>query len=390
MDSPIRALLFPASEAARYSTRHALNAANVRPFRRKNPPLDTVRLASPNSSNGEDLEEITEGEEALVLQQTVDLHCFSFGSDLNNFFVLKDDPKASEAEDKVCYFNLHHCQFYPDPDSPDVWLKNTSTSELMVKSTNPGLEVIRIEHAESAPIRAGWWHVTLGEGLQFVLEVFSLNTPASSTKAEISPSLTQRVVQMNARRDADKQAATVVHTTEVRKQAKSDTAMSKTPQDIKKMKSKPGTLDTVDQDSSKAALLSQRNAPNAKAQSALQGRSTKTQELPKLDKGKQVSLEHGQHQADSEASKTIGKTLYSRVEKQLRGGKYVAVKMARRPEIPVAADLWLQEDKILKMVAQHVRFVVGSLSCCLFIEIDPFSRGMSFSSSALTQRNVRL
>ena len=62
--------------------------------------------------------------EAVVLLQTLDTHTFTFGADLENFFVLQGEPTSS---DELCYINYSHCHLYADPETSAVQLKNSST-----------------------------------------------------------------------------------------------------------------------------------------------------------------------------------------------------------------------------------------------------------------------
>lgn len=368
MDSPIRAVLFPVSEPARYSTHHALNAKRVRLVRRVDLVPHGSRLESHASSDESDEEdndanEQEEEAEAVVLQQPVDRHCFTFGSDLNNFFVLKHDPDAPE-EDDVCYFNLHHCQFYPDPDFSDVWLENTSTSTFIVKSRALGL-VSRIGHGESTVIQAGWWEISLGVGLQFICGILSTQAPASLTNAKISLALTQRLVQPPSREIEVKHTAKSDRSPDPVDQKTAKVPPPSHPQDVKKTKGQ-GSFDLDERRMLKVTRLPvplPQNVETTKGQQKPAGQSIDTKQLPESYTEKRLQLVTGDFQEAPDTSNTIGKTRYSKVEKRFKNGRYVAVKISRRPDIPIATKLWQREVSMLESLGRHVRFAIADLLC---------------------------
>lgn len=194
-ESQVCAILFPVSDAAHHSTGLSHNETNVKQLRQE---VHEARLPSPGYSENNEVNDhginqlkIQTQEPAtstweVILRQTADLHSFTFGAGLENFFVLQHDPASS---DNMCYINLLHCQFYPDPDTSDIWLKNSSTSMHSFKRRYPDSQAFKVGYGESAPIHAGVWDLSLGHGLKFIVEVIS--PYPSSSVATANAVLTQ-------------------------------------------------------------------------------------------------------------------------------------------------------------------------------------------------------
>ena len=176
-DQDVRAVLFPLSDAARYSTELPQNKAQIENIRER---LTNPRLPSPVEPD-EDFgashkasvkalagQAIRPVENVVILRQNKNLHRFTLGSDLGNFFALESDPVS---KDDVCYINLSHCQFYLSPESSEIWLQNSSTSKHSVQDWSLQSRPYDISSGHSVPLHPGTWTLNLGEGLHFILYV---------------------------------------------------------------------------------------------------------------------------------------------------------------------------------------------------------------------------
>lgn len=111
---------------------------------------------------------------------------FTLGSDLGNYFVLSADPAS---KNPLCYINIYHCQLFPDPDFSDIWLHNSSTSQQTVRRWPLSLDTRFLSPLESSRLGAGVWILRLGEGLLFLLRVFSVKDvdgPSTHTSSTFS------------------------------------------------------------------------------------------------------------------------------------------------------------------------------------------------------------
>lgn len=197
----LRAILFPISTSARYSV--SLDENNSVPY------VDNVknvnsRLPSPDTSSSED-----EGDESrkqsnhhrrnkstvkrgsssrsksrhvsepwkggdtqdaavIPLDQAEGNVKFTLGSAASNDVVLKHPTCADE---NMCYINMNHGQLYPDPDSSSLVLFNGSATLFYAHSiTGPSIKRTIAKNQE-ATLECGRWIVTVGEGLEFELEI---------------------------------------------------------------------------------------------------------------------------------------------------------------------------------------------------------------------------
>ena len=241
--------------------------------------------------------------------------------------MLQHDPVSS---DNVCYINLLNCQFYPDPETSDIWLKNSSTSMHSVKRRYPGSQALKIGYGESAPIHAGVWDLSLGPGLQFIVEVTSSSPPSSVATANVV--LTQTPTKSR-------------HS--------------------KKPSKRQGTVDPKDQFGSKAIARREGTGGDGSRRNHHKDEEVSSKPLiPGSENEVKVPITSDDGYRDAptpnppvnepSASDVIGMTPHSRVERRLRDGMYVAIKICRRPSIPEAADMWLQEVRMLRVLDQHV------------------------------------
>jgi hypothetical protein len=174
-DQGVRAILLPLSDAAHHSANLPQNKVHIEPIRKKlplsRPPSPPECEDDSEASHKEHIKVLAEqaircADKAIVLRQNKNLDRFTIGSDLCSFFVLKDDPTS---KDDVCHINWSHCQFYPNPDCSDLWLKNSSTSKQTVEdwpllSSDPPNFIRRecpapFRHLDTEPWRRTPFHI---------------------------------------------------------------------------------------------------------------------------------------------------------------------------------------------------------------------------------------
>ena len=306
-DKSVRALLLPLSDAAHYSIALPHNGTQVEQIRRPpsrpaSPPADDVEPQPDGEGHFRAIAEqaIRSAEKALVLRQNKILDRFTFGSDLGNYFVLKGDPKS---EEDVCYVNLHHCEFFPDPDFPCLWLKNLSTSQQIVREWPAWSQTHQILSGGNARLHAGTWILTLGQGLQFLLHI-----PLPPDAYQLGTSVLKPTRPSDPRK-ADPRAPT--------NPAKTDVHL-----DTKKRVNPPA----------KDYTGMPEHAPTSLQESA--------DDVPRVQ----------------DVENLIGDTRHSRVEKGNWSGKRVAIKFCRRPDIPLSAKMWQAEVLALKILGKHVSY----------------------------------
>ena len=176
----VRAILFPKSDSARYSTH--LQENNSVLFVEEN-----ISLPSPDASSSEDEDSPTLNDEdtsktqthatrrrrnrsqaVILLEQSENTEKFTLGGSSDNEVVLKHPRSADE---ESCYINLFHAQLYPDPDRDSFILFNGSTSIFYVQSlTIPRVENNIIPGGE-ATLGCGHWQMTFGKGLDFEIKI---------------------------------------------------------------------------------------------------------------------------------------------------------------------------------------------------------------------------
>jgi len=180
-DNPnLRAILFPKSESAHYSTHLQQNDSVLCPVK------ENIRLPSPNTSSPEDkgspaLNEETSkswtyttrrrrnrSQTAILFEQSENKEKFTLGGSSDNEVVFKHPRSADE---ESCYINLFHAQLYPNPDYDSLTLFNGSTSIFCIQSlTKPQVEN-NIIPGEEATLECGRWQVTFGKGLDFEIKI---------------------------------------------------------------------------------------------------------------------------------------------------------------------------------------------------------------------------
>ena len=313
-DQGVRAILLPLSDAAHHSAKLPQNKVHIKPIR-KNLPLS--RPPSPpeceddsGASHKEHIKVLAEqairsADKALVLRQNKNLDRFTFGSDLRSFFILNDDPTSS---DDVCHINWSHCQFYPNPDCSDLWLKNSSTSKQTVQDWPLLSRTHQISLGESVPLHSGTWILSLGEGLRFILhiasliEVYNPSTNISSTASGITKGSKAPSVQ---------------------KKSSTGSRTKLLNPDAKAIEQRRNALINDNSKSAKQNVTTPQEAPNTISRS----------QAPK---------------------KIIGRTYHSRVEEGEWAGKRVAIKYCRRRDVPVASTMWRDEVQALRTLSKHV------------------------------------
>ena len=206
--------------------------------------------------------------------------------------MLESNPTS---KDGVCYINLSHCHFYPDPDHSGIWLQNSSTSKHSAQNWSLQSQFYEILSGQCVPLRPGTWILNLGEGLRFLLHIASPEEVHS-----LSMNITSQTSGINRKKS----------------NAGSRTALPKSRGEAKIM-----------MDNQKAAKQSL---------------------MPPQEPPDKVSASQG--------GEIIGHTEHSRVERGSWAGKSVAIKVCRRPEVPVAANMWRQEVQALRILSKHVSY----------------------------------
>lgn len=304
----IFARLYPISVSAHYAANLSLNANHIRTLKRSlHPQQPPSPACSIDEQDGPSREEISTKASAkattsglhVLLQQTRNANCVAMGSAWQNYFVLQAE-ESSEAS----WVARVHCEFFPDPDSSDVWLKNPSGIHHTIRHSIPGSKIISIGPGQRAPMQPGSWSISLGEGWEFECEILPHDPAAPSNTA---------LIGVGNNRSSGRQI-------------------------------------------------------NKKQGDAPKTRATSTDALQQKPKGKEQALDrvresYSQLEPDDEQDilgdrrifPKVAETVHSLVSKQRRGGVIRAVKKCRRSDIPEAADMWQQEVNMLLAVGKHVR-----------------------------------
>lgn len=185
----MRALLFPISQSAFSSC--TLIEEQLSHFKRLNHYLSHIQssLPSPRESSGEkngpastrsarplrstfpilQTSEHSEKVPLLLLQQTPNIEKFTFGSSPHSDIVLK----KLKSEPETCWVNLQHCALYPNPDDIGITLHNSSRCVFKVRRIEFGAEDSNkvVKPGLSWIISEGAWHLNLGEGFDFQINV---------------------------------------------------------------------------------------------------------------------------------------------------------------------------------------------------------------------------
>ncbi|KAH9204168.1 hypothetical protein DL95DRAFT_497732 [Leptodontidium sp. 2 PMI_412] len=178
----LRAILYPKSTSAQYSV--SLDESHY-----VLPSIVKPRLLSPDpsSSNDEDSTEpsetnssrasrqlsrlrrsLTQSQSVILLDQSEANEKFTLGSATANNVVLKH---PNSADDNVCYINITHGEFCPDPDNGSIVLYNSSASLFYAQSITGPYVKRTIAKDEEATLECGRWKVVLGKGMDFEIEV---------------------------------------------------------------------------------------------------------------------------------------------------------------------------------------------------------------------------
>ena len=323
----IRALLLPESHSARHSVRLAENEAKIAHVTSYKP------LPSPSNSCSEDESSIPrapsgpntsrnntgaekerdESQIIIVLKQSRFDEKFKFSSSSNirgletsNDVVLKHPN--SENQD-VCYINLVHLEFYPDPDCDALVLYNRSTSEFTANSLLVS-QANKIKPGHQATLYRGIWRLTLGKGLAFQIKVLP-HAPGDLYHdcLRLSPrgsTLYKKLSESSASAVSSKAASKV-----------------KSPTMIK----------------SKVVSKSHKIRHTGERATIKTGFA----ERPQSDT-------HG----ESSSLVTVGRTAFTKVFKTIRNNTAFAVKVCRKPNLKQSADMWRNELNMLTQL-DHVR-----------------------------------
>lgn len=303
LPSRICARLYPSSDAACHAASLPFNTTHVEKLDRRQ---TQGRLPSPATSADEDpeVEDVqdsateTASEAIVVLQQDARLHCFDLGSALENYFVLDSGPFRS------CYVNIVHCQFFPDPESSDLWLRNRSTTKLSIEGRSPASDKIILDHGDSAPMGPGIWDIALGDGWLFSADVLA-RSPAASSSA--------------------------VHAT-------SDQDSLKSAKAKKPARGPRTSKDQLPLDKTRKASFQHPNS------------ATRVEQVPLQS----TAVPGGDVLGKRRLFQTIDETANSVVRKRITNGITTAIKSCRRANVPEAADMWKREVDMLLLLGKHV------------------------------------
>ena len=181
-DKTIRAVILPKSESAVYSLCLQRNEEVIWPV------LNSIHILSPCEDRANAI--YNPGQNAVLLKQSRKKEKFTLGVSLDNDVVLEHIDRDSHDQD-LCYINLVHVQFYPDPDHDALILYNSSISIFTSKSlTMPRVANIILPFQETR-LECGSWQLSIGKGLDFQIKVVS--RPPKETHQSwslISPPLT--------------------------------------------------------------------------------------------------------------------------------------------------------------------------------------------------------
>lgn len=113
----------------------------------------------------------------------------SLGSSERSYIVLR-----THGEDE-CYVNYQHCQIIPNPDSAEVALVNTSTSDFHIRRLNHSRHLRALPSCATARVGPGDWFLTLGSGLRFILIVLP-RKPEHRRGIPISDGVSQPILHL--------------------------------------------------------------------------------------------------------------------------------------------------------------------------------------------------
>jgi len=203
-----------------------------------------------------------------------------------------------------------------------------------------GSQTVTIGHGESIAMQEGVWAVSLGEGVHFVCEVLPSDCSASSTSAAISSAqkLLRKPLEIGHWQQSRNQGTLLME----------DQVVSKNVPKRQLKQAPPGQV-----------------LDGNKSERPQKARPTRNHDTEGRVRFHSDNTNHIDSQSEHErpAAIVLMSTAHSRVEKQLRDGVLVAVKICRRPVIPDAADMWLQELKMLKLLGHHVWVFVSIEPC---------------------------
>jgi hypothetical protein len=180
-DNPnLRAILFPKSESALYSTRLQENKSVLFPVKENiylSPDASSSEHEGSPTLNDEDTSKCqthtsrrrrNRSQGIILLEQSENKEKFTLGGSWDNEVVLKHPRSADE---ESCYINLFHAHLYPDPDQDSLILFNSSTSIFYVQYLIVPPVENNIMPGEEATLECGRWQVSLGKGLDFEIKV---------------------------------------------------------------------------------------------------------------------------------------------------------------------------------------------------------------------------
>jgi hypothetical protein len=294
LDPDVRAVLVPVSSPAKsYLEANKQRLARLAIVK----AVKDQRLPSPENSDDEtksskgesrisSRKEIT----SLILRQTSTLHRFDLGSSPSCHILLRGNSKY---EEETCYISLVHCSIYPNPEDGTLIIENKSASDFTVYDHRLGT-LYTISSTNHYVLPIGWWEVSFGVGLDFLVNVL----PRSDCGAGLATSI----------------------------------ILDEKPTHGRIPKSLP---------------------PQSRdAKQASRGRSK--QRALRKTRRVQLSSAYGIVQPSSKIGQVIGKTELTKVTIEKLNGRLVAAKVCRKPDMRYAAEAWKIEADTLKLLGRHV------------------------------------
>lgn len=307
----------------------------------------------------------------ILLQQTHDNEKFTFGSSPESDIVLK----RSKSEPETCWVNLQHCVLYPDPDGTSITLHNPSRCEFGIRRLEAEDKVQIVKPGSKFMIPEGAWHLNLGKGFDFQINVLQHSKEwcdvhnALITSVEISakPSYAAKeehvaaLGEFQARRNQVSSGLSTDGHSDAAGCATAPARRRTRPQPGEAVDQTPGVPDESIPISQRSSLYTVAPIGDEHVTRSSQGKGSGREKLDvdNVETGSTSqetasSSKVGKYERMSSQNTPLGETSISRVVRRIAAdGTVRAVKICRRPDNVTAAELWQTEAKILKLL-NHV------------------------------------
>jgi len=400
-----RALLLPISESAIYSC-SLIEEQPLGPGRSLSHLFSHLRSTLPSPEDTSDEEDEPANRESarpprststlirkpghvplVLLQQTPDDEKFAFGSSPKNHIVLK----SSKSQPEICYVNLQHCVLYPNPDDTSITLHNPSGCEFSVRNLEAENNVQIVKPGSKCVIPEGAWHLNLGIGFDFQINVLrhskewndlhnalmksvEISTPYQrhAWRRRDHPTSTAREERLAAQAESQvgqnrvsSESSTEGHS-DVRERPNAAAPARSQPQ------SSPGEAVGQTEPPHTITLIDDEHITGSGQMSEGKGREkldVVDMEKVSVSQGNDLAEVHGytataaptptdiSHRVGTH-ERTLGETTTSRVVKRTVADSTVrAVKICRHPDEVTAAKAWRTEASILQSL-NHVRLAL--------------------------------